>query len=579
MSANASEGDSPLSILLSRDALFCAAGARSFERGEEYFSRGQVRSLVEYKGTLTARVQGTEPYQVKLWAESGILRYFCTCPVGQDGIFCKHCVAVGLAWCAQPYQLAVDMNHARAYLAGQEKDTLVDMLMDQAMDDERLRLRLLRKAATQLRGPDLAAYRQMIDRAVDIDNYVEEDGGYQYASGIQEAVDAIADLLQAGHASAVIDLAEHAFKAIEEAMQSVEVFDGRLNGVLERLQEMHLEACGEAALDPEELARRLFTWELHTDGDILHDAVDTYAGILGERGLAVYRQLAEAEWAQVPSLGPGSNLWEGSGNRYRITRIMETLARRTGDLEAIVAVKKHDLSLPRAYLQIAETYQRGGKHDLALEWAERGIAAFPGLTEFQLREFLAAEYHRRNRHDEAMALIWARFAGSPTFDQYRHLKSHADQAGQWEVWRPKALDVIRGSIVTRKQEPRGPWWGGPLGADELVRVFLWEGDTETAWREAQEGGCSDGLLMELARKRERDHPEDALIVYRQRIEAMLSWANSAVYQEAVEILQQIQGVMAHLGRSSEFARYFQSVRATHKRKRNFMKLLDREKWA
>jgi hypothetical protein len=37
---------------------------------------------------------------------------------------------------------------------------------------------------------------------------------------------------------------------------------------------------------------------------------------------------------------------------------METLARRSGDVEAIVAVKKRDLSSAYDYLQIAETYRQ-----------------------------------------------------------------------------------------------------------------------------------------------------------------------------------------------------------------------------
>ena len=74
------------------------AGARSFERGEDYFLNGQVKALTEDEGTITAKVQGTRPYRVELWIEEDDLEYSCTCPVGADGEFCKHCVAVGLAW-------------------------------------------------------------------------------------------------------------------------------------------------------------------------------------------------------------------------------------------------------------------------------------------------------------------------------------------------------------------------------------------------------------------------------------------------------------------------------------------------
>ena len=68
------------------------AGARSFERGEDYFLNRQVKALAEEEGTVKAKVQGTRPYRVELWIEEGDLEYSCTCPVGADGEFCKQCV-------------------------------------------------------------------------------------------------------------------------------------------------------------------------------------------------------------------------------------------------------------------------------------------------------------------------------------------------------------------------------------------------------------------------------------------------------------------------------------------------------
>ena len=74
------------------------AGERYFGRGETYFAKGTVRSLQTHNGGVKAVVQGTRRYRVHLWVEGGDLCHDCTCPVGHDGEFCKHCVAVGLAW-------------------------------------------------------------------------------------------------------------------------------------------------------------------------------------------------------------------------------------------------------------------------------------------------------------------------------------------------------------------------------------------------------------------------------------------------------------------------------------------------
>ncbi len=64
--------------------------------------------------------------------------------------------------------------------------------------------------------------------------------------------------------------------------------------------------------------------------------------MLGEAGVARYRELAEASWADEPELGPGSaRAW--SSRRYRLSRIMEDLARAEADVEALISVLARDL--------------------------------------------------------------------------------------------------------------------------------------------------------------------------------------------------------------------------------------------
>ena len=566
------------------------AGARSFERGEDYFANGQVRGLAQHEQTVTAKVLGTREYRVKLWSEDGDLEFSCTCPVGDDGGFCKHCVAVGLAWLERgskaertskkPAKPAVTMDDVRTYLAGQDKAALVDRLMEQAMDDDRLRQRLLMSAAKKApKGLDVATYREAIDRVVDTGEFVEYGAAHDYAQGIEDTIDSVEELLKEGHAAEVIELAEHALAAVEDGMESVDDSDGHMGGILERLQEIHHTACKKAKPEPETLARRLFAWELRTDWDTFFGAADKYADVLGVKGLAVYRKLAEAEWARVPALGPGREDPEKYGKRFRITHIMETLARQSGDVEAVVAVKKRDLSSAYDYLGIAETYKQARKHDLALEWAERGLKVFPKRTDARLRQFLAQEYHRRQRYDAAMDLVWAEFADSPSLLQLQNLKSHAERVSQWPAWREKALALMREQIEKAKRgAPKSQWgWSGRADHSELVRVFLWEKDVETAWREAQEGGCSNDLWMELAAKREKDRPEDVLPIYRRQVEWTLERKNNDAYRAAIGLLRKVRGLMIRLNREGDFARYLESIRAAHKPKRNFMKLLDRAK--
>ncbi len=572
-------------------ALRRMAGERSFARGEDYFNNGRVRSLEGYEGTITAKVHGDQgAYRVKLRDKGGGLDYDCSCPMGIEGDFCKHCVAVGLAWLHQKAgnskgggkvgKPSVTMEDVRSHLGAQGKDALVKLLMDQAMNDDRLRQRLLLAAAKKgSKGIALSTYRRAIDDAVSAGDFVDYRALPDYASRIGEAVESVEELLKEGHADEAVEICEYALAAVEGALGSVDDSDGLMGGLLEDLQEIHLQACRKAKPDPGNLARRLFDWELNSEWETFLGAAESYADVLGKEGLASYRKLAEVEWVDVPALGPGGKDEERYGKRFRITRIMETLARQSGDVEALVEVKKRELSSAYGFLGIARTYKEAGKHDSALDWAEQGLKAFPGDTHPDLREFLAEEYHRRKRHDEAIKVVWDGFAGSPGLDEYKKLKKSADRAAQWPSWREKAIALLRKKGAKEAADARLHSRGlYGVGRSELVRVFLWERNLEAAWREAQEGGCAEGLWMELAAKREKEHPADSLPIYQKRVEPTLDRKNNEAYGEAVGLLRKIRDLMIRLGREADFKQYMAVMRLKHKAKRNFMALLEKEKW-
>jgi len=135
--------DPQLADILTSDALPELADANSYERGETYLEEGRVVSVAENLNVVTGRVQGTAAYQVKLWAEDGQLAASCTCPWAAEGNFCKHCVAVGLAWLEQdsemnggepkagktPTKPKITPDDVRAMLESEDKGYLVDMVM------------------------------------------------------------------------------------------------------------------------------------------------------------------------------------------------------------------------------------------------------------------------------------------------------------------------------------------------------------------------------------------------------------------------------------------------------------------
>jgi uncharacterized Zn finger protein len=292
--------------LLNKDVLVELAGERAFERGADYFADGHVVGIKEENAAITARVRGTYYYRVKLWAEDEELNSECNCPVGQDGVFCKHCVAAGLAWLERRKQKGgatrrqtkrdVTDEEIRAHLMGQDKSSLVELVMNHAEWDSDFRNRLV--LATAQRGwkaPDLAAFRAAIDKAIRQRSFVDYGRMPEYARGIEAAVNSLGDLLKRGHTNEVRGLTERALKQMESAMNYVDDSDGFMGGILDQLQELHLSACRAAKPDPCALAKFLFEWEIASRWEIFLGASETYARVLGKAGLAEYRKLAEAK--------------------------------------------------------------------------------------------------------------------------------------------------------------------------------------------------------------------------------------------------------------------------------------------
>jgi uncharacterized Zn finger protein len=417
------------------------AGDLWFARGEAYYLQGRVAELSEHNGKFSAIVTGTEDYRVRLWTENSDLGYSCTCPLGDDEQFCKHCVAAALAWLATeqnegdaPQRTRESReNDLRTFLEQQEKENLVTMLLREAENNRGARERLhLEAARKKPSGVDLGAFRRSIANATRTGGFVDYYAAPRYARRVHQVIDSISLLLDDGHAKAVVALAEYTLTKLEKAIGEMDDSDGHMGDILPDLYELHHRACEQAGEDPKTLAQRLFRWELKSDWDFFRDTAEMYADVLGPQGLAEYSRLAEAEWKKLPALVPGDDDNERFGERFRITSIMESLARQSGDHEALVAVKRHDLAHPYSFLQIAEIYQQAGKHDQALEWAEKGMRAF-SRTDSRLSDFLADEYHRRGRHAEAMDLIWAQFTEAPQLVTYQKLQAHATMSDKLQV--------------------------------------------------------------------------------------------------------------------------------------------------
>ena len=562
------------------------AGSAVFARGEDYFKSGAVSGMKVVDDTLSARVSGSYSYKVKLWEEDGGIEYACSCPHGEDGNFCKHCVAVGLAWLAEngstsgvksaKQKKSNPWKEISDYVGLQDTETLAALLLETAKRDDMLYASLLLKAQ-RASGPSstIKGFRAAIERAVDTGGYVDWHEMRTYAAGLESIVDSLAELLQQGQAAALVDLTEFAITRVEAVCEYVDDSNGEMTYILERLSELHYKACLASGPDPVALAGRLFKFEMTADVDTFYDSLRRYAKVLGKEGTARYKQLAEVEWQKVKPLMQETVRGDYDSHRWRITRVMENIAELSSDVEALVAVKSRDLSSALRYLDIAEIYRKHRKRDQALEWAERGVNAFPNKPDSRLSDFLAEEYLRLKRNGEAMQLIWTQFTERPGLASYQKLHQFSNKPGLWPTFREQALKHLDQLIAGQANKRQVSYYFSY--AEVLAEVYLWEKNIDAAWESAKRGTITDSLWLRLANAREKDHPGDAVPIYRRLIEKIVEQTNNSAYEEAIKLVKKLKPLVTSLESPMGFNQYIVWLRVKYKAKRNFIKLLDKLK--
>lgn len=579
-----------LADLVTESLLRTEAGDRAYARGAAYFESGAVTDLVMSEETINARVMGGDEYVVQLWAEGKRLGHSCTCPVGEDGVFCKHGVAAGLAWLAggtaarSGKRVRDDLAAVREWLDSAPRERLTELILEQALNDPALRSRLDAQAARAVatRNIDIKALKETVGKALSVSGFVDYYSMRRFIERARPAVDLISGLIEDGHAGAARDVAQYALKRGIAAYQRTDDSGGGFGELLREIAELHLKASRAAPPDTAAFGKQFFALQMLDDWGLL--AFEDYAPLLGDAGRRAFRALAEKEWKKVPVRGlpargaqadPAESEPRSSTSYYRITSIMESLAREANDTDALVAIKSRDLTLPYHFLEIANVLAGAGRRDEALSWAERGRKAFPDRPDSRLVDFIADEYGRRGRHEEAIALTWEQFQRQPALASYQRLKTSAERAGAWGEWRARALAWLREDFLKAQKHERSRWsWAGG-GHSLLVEIFLWEGDSDAAAAEARAGGCTESLWFALAKAREKDHPADAAEIYRARLDGVVEQKNNRAYDEAAALVRKIRDLMRRTKQEKEFAAWLEAVRGKHKAKRNFMQRLDK----
>jgi uncharacterized Zn finger protein len=529
------------------------ADGRSYERGLGYVDA--VADIGELPDGVVATVHGSGRYRVRLTGVDGeTLAGECSCPYGQEGFFCKHCVAVGLRLLASgrppTKQRTMSTNaEVKRFLAAMDHSELVELVWRQATEDAGLFQRLRLMIATTGDGPDLSVLDTQV-AALRVD-WIEYGDEHVYVSGAEAVTEALGRLVPE-HAAEVQPLLRDAAAHIGAAAGACEDETGIVADAANAAWDAYLLACAAAPPDPVELGRWLVDFQLKgPDWPEIHLADLT--DLLGAAGLDAYRE-------RLAEVGPVD------GEDWRLRSMREELVAETGDTDAMVAFLAEDLSGPQRYVQIAELLRAEDRTAEAVEWLERGfvgVGRSPHHAATELVDLLARLYAETGRSADVLALREKHFMSVGSSEAYRALKAVAGTGPDWPRLRDRAIALLRDRADART------WYA----ADTLAEVLLVEDEVDQAWTVIGRYHCDERVRLAVTRRRADTHPADAIGVYRPMVDAAVALTNNRGYEQAAGLLVTLRELYARTG--GDFAAELQRLKEAHRRKRNFLAELAR----
>jgi len=546
-----------MAAAFTRQDLLDLAGPHLFERGLACVDA--VAELRLQDGALLATVHGREPCLVRLGVGPEGLSGRCACPEGDSGQWCEHMVAVGLAKLDgvggsddgdDGDRVAGGEDHPLyEYLSGLDHDTLVDLLIEAAEDDEELGDRLradagrhtLQAAAQRVAVGELSDIPELIQvvaAAMSPDWPLDALGTRRYAEQVEGVVELIGAVLDADLAAAALYLCEQAIGQFRSLAGTADRSSEELAAAAEGLAQLHLEACESAGAPSLPLGRWLA--ECHATPDLgVPYGLDAYDKLLGETGLAAYADALTTAWSGRAA----------GGSDHTLARRMEQLHAVLGDTDALVDVLAGDLTSPGRYLRIAEALAAADRLTDALAWAERGLAATPDgrAHDERLLAFAVAHYELTGRGGEAVAL---------RRDQFRALQAAAGADG-WPEQRAWALGELR----ERAARPTARSWENP--AAPLIDLLVADGDLDGAWEAATAFAAGHPALLRLAQLRAAAHPADAVPVYRAEVDLQIEGMSRESFRAAVDWIARLRELYQQLGTPEETGRLVEEIRGTH----------------
>ncbi|MGA9098146.1 MAG: SWIM zinc finger family protein [Methanotrichaceae archaeon] len=524
----------------------------SFERGKKYLDEGRVNILEASTTGVTAEVQGTEKYNVKVDLKNGISAE-CSCPYDLEG-YCKHIVAVLLSMLDNKEEIEAMMAKSR-----RDQKAALALLKDADQIELREFLRSEMELIPSIRAHFMTWFSKSGD-LLSIHDYKREIGKLFRETGIYDdeiyygpevdfsAIEQIAEINMSKKSFLeAAKIYQALFESIDERMESIDESSGYYESKFSNYLSNYVNCIKSANLDAK--ARRnpiKYLFDKYISGSQYFES--EYLQAMEE--LCVSKEDREYVLDLMePYLKEEADVEKAYRELALIStklRLLWALERKSDYYDLIEQYYQHN---PNLCLSYARALKEDGEIEQSVKVAEECSSLFPDYLTRPIRVFLSELYEHSDIEKYKENLLWL-FLNTNEWKYYEAL-----MASSPESWK----DILSRIIDSLSQNR--------YGLARLIDVYLREEMYDMAFKRLLESR-SLTLLANYHKDLAGRYPNEYFQAYCELIHSFVGKETGRRhYQEVVSYLKKMSEIRGFEG---EFAEFIDTLRQENRRRPAFI---------
>ncbi|MGO2147412.1 SWIM zinc finger family protein [Halomonas sp.] len=564
--------------LISDSQLIMLAGDAAFSRGVQYYQQGMVIHWDKSGSTISADVEGSELYHVTLTLTKQGLSGGCNCPASEGIDFCKHCVAVALAFRAEQAKQAQRVegdtsDRIHAYVESLDKPSLVEALLSLIENDPVLYQQWSLKADAALGVLDHKALKKRITAAFPINRglfrYSQVSHYFSKAEAVLEQLAEQVPQLPSVKSLALVD---YALARMDKALETIDDSGGFRFHCEHLLHTLHIKTVKRLDWPADKLADYLYEKSFGGEEDRYPPIPDAYLDVLNQASQNAYHERLQQALDELPNQ-TATMEWD---DRYRLTRLREPLLKRAqaaGDLPAILALYQKTISDEKDCLEAAElciAYEAWDQVAAWLTYAAECEAKNNHRWRLERNRLEIRLKLHRGEADAAAEQQWGIYQHTQQLEDYRQLVTLIEAHQLATDYRQQACDWLL-KCITQPSE-KMPFYQVQRAKDSLLEIYLHEDRLDDAQALCAEHKVSAHLLYQLAKA--LPSPDAQIPLYLRLVRLYIEQTNNQGYRQGIALLKELQKSLETPAQYTAFAHMLAQLHSEFKAKRNFIKWLN-----